>query len=562
MSKRYPLASLSLLTLSILSANHALAAPSDAGSLSKQLQQAQTQPKVQPSGQIFENGPGPQAAHPDNNISFALSGIELLEPNGGQLKDDLGQITSPYLQGQIKLADLYKLTEQITQYYRQQGYLVARAILPPQEIEDGRVKIIVIRGEIGQVALNNQSRLRDRFPLGFASTSLENKAYLNKAEVEKLALLLNDVPGVVSNLSIKAGQEVGQTDLTLNLADAPKRFGGYLMADNQGGKDTGEYRFTLGTYAHNIFGFGDELNLNAISSNSGNLKSARLDYSGLIDGYGSRLGIMASYLNYKLGGNFKDLNAKGNSHTLGAYIQHPTIRKTGFRLDTKLGFNQQKLTDKQEAVDLRQKRTINALTLDLNGSWSSLKNGVTYFGLSGLFGNLHNQTNELEQYQDENIQPKSRFTVFNYSLSHEQSLPKSLALNLGINGQLADKTLDSSQKLLLGGLYAVRGYKSGAVSVDEGHIFQAELKHNLALFKESILTSSVFYDYAWGSYYKNTENLASDFNNKVKVQSIGAGLKLAAPGSYMLNVSYAKPVGKKLENTDKHQVWLSAFKTF
>ena len=59
---------------------------------------------------------------------------------------------------------------------------------------------------------------------------------------------------------------------------------------------------------------------------------------------------------------------------------------------------------------------------------------------------------------------------------NEQILPKSFAFNIGINGQFADKTLESSQKMLLGGLSGVRGHQAGAASVDEGHLIQNRIQ--------------------------------------------------------------------------------------
>ena len=119
---------------------------------------------------------------------------------------------------------------------------------------------------------------------------------------------------------------------------------------------------------------------------------------------------------------------------------HPTIRTPNFRLSTKVSFNHQNLTDKQQAV-YETKRKINSLTAGIDGSWNLIKDGTTYFSLSTLFGNLANQTSEKQHNAVENFQPQSHFTVYNYRLSHEQILPKSFAFNIGINGQFADKTL-------------------------------------------------------------------------------------------------------------------------
>ena len=78
---------------------------------------------------------------------------------------------------------------------------------------------------------------------------------------------------------------------------------------------------------------------------------------------------------------------------------HPTIRTPNFRLSTKVSFNHQNLTDKQQAVYAKQKRKINSLTAGIDGSWNLIKDGTTYFSLSTLFGNLANQTSEKNSIQ-------------------------------------------------------------------------------------------------------------------------------------------------------------------
>lgn len=438
---------------------------------------------------------------------------------------------------------------------------MAKAILPPQEIEQGTVKILLLKGNVGEIRLQNHSALSNKFVSRLSNTTVNTSEFILKDELEKFALTINDVPGVNAGLQLSAGKKVGEANLLIKINDA-KRFSSYVSVDNQGNKYTGRYRLAAGTKVSNLNGWGDELKLDLMSSNQANLKNARIDYSSLIDGYSTRFGVTANYLDYKLGGNFKSLQSQGHSHTLGAYLLHPTIRTPNFRLSTKVSFNHQNLTDKQQAVYAKQKRKINSLTAGIDGSWNLIKDGTTYFSLSTLFGNLANQTSEKQHNAVENFQPQSHFTVYNYRLSHEQILPKSFAFNIGINGQFADKTLESSQKMLLGGLSGVRGHQAGAASVDEGHLIQTEFKHYLPVFSQSVLVSSLFYDYGFGKYYKNSQFLAQGVKNNVNLQSVGAGLSFSDAGSYAINVSVAKPLDNNINNADKHQFWLSMIKTF
>lgn len=561
--KFYPSLIASAVSFAVVLSGQAAVNVPDAGSLQRELDQRQAQQKVKPSGEWFNQAAkAPYTATDGQELTFPLTQVQVFDRTNQEISTpELAPILANYVGKAVSLTDLSNLANEITEFYRSHNYLVAKAILPPQEIEQGKVKILLFKGNVGEVRLQNQSALSDKFVARLANTTVNGSEFILKDELEKFALTMNDVPGVNTGLELSAGKQAGEANLLIKLQNA-ERFSGYVSADNQGNKNTGRYRLATGIKANNLIGWGDELKVDLMSSNNANLKNARLDYSSLIDGYATRLGLTANYLDYELGGNFKALQSQGHTHNLGAYVLHPTIRLPDFRLNTKVSFNHQRLTDKQQAVNVAQKRKVNSLTVGINGSWNSLKDGTSYFSLSALFGNLANHTNEQAHYVATDFQPKSRFTVYQYSLSHEQALPKSFAFNLGVNGQFADKTLDSSQKMLLGGLYGVRGHQAGVASVDEGHLVQTELKHYLPLFSKSLLTSSVFYDYGWGKYYKHSGFLARGVNNSVKLQSIGAGLSLSEAGSYAINASVAKPLGKKIENADKHQFWFSAIKTF
>lgn len=533
----------------------------NSGLLTRQLEQGFQQNKVQPSGEVFTPQSHKSIQPTNSSVMFQLQHINVLEFNGEVVDEDLSALINPYLNKPIRLSDLQRLTQEITQFYRNHNYLVARAILPPQDIVDNRLNIVVIKGQLGEVTLSNNSKLHNRLVKKIVMANLNEEDYLHKTDLEKTALLLNDLKGIKPNLSLKAGKQKATTDLHISLVDT-QRFNAYALVDNLGNKETGQYRLSAGVRLNNLIGFGDDLKLDISSSDKGKLKSIRADYSGLIDGYGTRIGAEMSHLDYQLGGDFKALGAKGDSNNFGLYILHPTLRLPNLRLNTKVAFHHQVLRDKQTAVGVEQKRKLNALNVTLNGSWRSLDKGTTYFSLATTFGNEHQQSNEAHHYQDGTFKPKKSFTVFNYSLSHEQVLPKSFLLHLSLSGQFSDKNLDSSQKMLLGGQYAVRGYRSGVASVDEGQLFQAELKHLFPLFKESILTSSVFYDYGRGKYYKNTENLAAEVKNKVVLQSVGLSLSVSAPNNYALTAAVAKPIGQRLDKESKQQFWFTLLKTF
>jgi hemolysin activation/secretion protein len=57
------------------------------------------------------------------------------------------------------LPALQSMADRITRHYQKNGYLLARAHLPTQDIRDGVVRLAVLEGQYGQIRLNNTSTL-------------------------------------------------------------------------------------------------------------------------------------------------------------------------------------------------------------------------------------------------------------------------------------------------------------------------------------------------------------------------------------------------------------------
>uniref|UniRef100_A0A182SHS0 POTRA_2 domain-containing protein n=1 Tax=Anopheles maculatus TaxID=74869 RepID=A0A182SHS0_9DIPT len=66
-----------------------------------------------------------------------------------------------YTGRELTLPQLYEAAQRITSYYQQRGYVLNRAYLPEQEIENGVVKIAILEARYGEIKTDNNSRLSD-----------------------------------------------------------------------------------------------------------------------------------------------------------------------------------------------------------------------------------------------------------------------------------------------------------------------------------------------------------------------------------------------------------------
>src|SRR5690606_20459186 len=126
----------------------------------------------------------------------------------------------------------------ITAHYRRHGYLLARAYLPAQDIHDGEVEIAVLEGRLGEIGIDNTSRV-GASTINHHVDRIETAGAVQGRNLERSLLLLNDLPGVDVRSTLQPGATVGTADLGIQVR-ATSGIDGSVDADNFGNRYTGD----------------------------------------------------------------------------------------------------------------------------------------------------------------------------------------------------------------------------------------------------------------------------------------------------------------------------------
>ena len=102
--------------------------------------------------------------------------------------------------------------------------------------------------------------------------------------------------------------------------------------------------------------------------------------------------------------------------------------------------------------------------------------------------------------------------------------PDAMQLAVSVNGQQANKNLDSSEKFSLGGVNGVRAYPQGEATGDEGYKATIELRRTLT----TNLQGTLFYDYGSIRVNKNPFGPAAPNNRSLAGAGFGVIADLAA----------------------------------
>lgn len=543
--------SLSLLTLTgaLLSAQAFAQVVPDAGTFIRELETEPVQ-DVEKSNldvQLPEQPPAPKAAEGGPSVlvdSFAISGNQAFD------SDTLLALVSELEGEQLTLAQLQEAAGTITAYYRERGYFLARAYLPQQDVSDGSVTIDVLEGRLGKVDLTNESHTRD-FVVKRPFRALAPNQMLTADELETPLLRLSDIPGIEVTTTLVPGEEVGTSDLKVDVAQGPW-VNGTVELDNHGNESIGEYRLGASVQVNSPLGLGDRFDLRALGSDEEQV-FFRAQYQMPVGPWATNIGAAYSDMDYELGGNFEELDATGNAQITTVFVDQSIIRTRNHNLSAQLQYDSKDLEDKIDAFGSNSDKDSELYTLTLGGDWRDqfLGGGVTQWSLAYTKGEL-NIHSYLDQIIDSvTAQTAGDFERWTPSIMRLQNLGGNWSLHAQIHGQFADKNLDSSEKISLGGAYGVRAYAQGEASGDEGYIANVEVRYNLT----SRWQVYALADYGQVDVNKNPWEGVAD--NERDLAGAGVGARYNSQ-SWHFNATAAAPIGNDETVGDDDDVRLFA----
>jgi hemolysin activation/secretion protein len=385
---------------------------------------------------------------------------------------------------ELNLAELNGAAERIGEFYQERGYVLARAYLPQQEIEDGLVHIEVVEGRYGQVELQNHSRTRDqvlRHPLA----DLKSGAAVQGQELERSLQLLSDIPGVQAKGTLRPGAMRGTTDLVVETESAPL-VNGSLDANNYGDYSTGEYRVGSSISVNSPMRLGDQLNLR-LQSGDWRQRYYRIAYQLPVGPSSTQVGVASSEAYYRVlksSEGLESLGIHGRAGIQSTFISQPLLRSRTFSLSAQLQYEAKQLRDDIDQFSLRGKKDIGLWTAGLSGNSQDRLFGGGQNGFSLTYGHGRLSIDDpRERLQDKYSAGKAgSFDKVNLNALRLQRLTERFQLFTQLNVQWSSGNLDSAEKFTLGGPYGIRAYPASSAggNGDEGWQASVELRYSLA----------------------------------------------------------------------------------
>jgi hemolysin activation/secretion protein len=507
----------------------------NAGQLEKRFEKP-IEPLSKPKPVEVERVEGDKSPEGADKVKFKLENLEI-EGNSAIDDEEIKSLFSDVIGQEVSLADVYQFATELTAYYGNAGYLLSRAIVPAQTIENGIVKIEVIEGYVDEVVIEGAEGLRQDL-FDHLKSKIKASRPLTAKVLERYLLLANDIPGYTFKSVLKPSEfNRGAATLTLTV-DEMKPWIGALSLDNRGSESSGPWQILVEGTGNDTFGRMDSTTLrfatvpNAIEE----LHYWQLSHNYLINGEGLKLNLGFSKTDSKPGGDIYRLyDIKTRGSTFVSALSFPYIRSREENLSVTAQF------------DMRESDSLNDGSFpESRDKLRALRFGVTYDKADTFAGGginlltvMLNQGLDIASARVQSRQlADSDYTFLSLSARRIQQLAEKWSLDVRMNGQYANETLASSEQFGLGGENSVRGYEPSEWTGDSAFTLSGEIKYALDVEWDGSGQLYSFYDYGrvWS---KDEADLLID--DSTSIDSVGIGGRFDFPDTIAMNVELAKP---------------------
>jgi len=419
--------------------------------------------------------------------------------------DQLMAIAAGYLGRTLGIADLEELRQKITKHYVDLGYINSGAVLGKDALQDDTLTLDIIEGRVNSVRLSGLQRLDEAYVVGRLVKDSDPALNIDVLR-ERFQLLLDNPLFERMNARLMPGARLGEALLDIDVARA-RPYQLSVFANNYRPPSIGANAYGVSGWVRNLTGYGDLL--------EASYQDATRDEGGGRGSLGWRMPLNQS-------GTLLSLNFDhGRSAIIEQPMQNLDIKST---LNSKdLGISQifieslrHKLTLGLNAVERKNRTTLLGMPFSFTPGepdgetrvralrfWQeyNYRSEKQVLALRSTFSFAHNNTQSINGLPGNAPQPQSKYDFWLGQVQYgQQVLDNGAQAVLRASLQHTQDTLVPLDRMSIGGVFTVRGYRENQMIRDTGGVISAEFDYPLIRNPGRGLNLSLipFYDFGQG----------------------------------------------------------------
>lgn len=460
----------------------------------------------------------------------------------------------------ITLGQIESAADTISKYYRKNGFILAKAYIPKQEVRDGVVNLTLLLGKLGEVVAE-KNEIYDEQYIESLFSDMIGKPVTNQWIEEKL-YLINDLPGISMQGIFEPGYQVGDTRLRLNMTDYSK-LDTNIRLDNHGTESTGEYRFYTNVLWNNPSGYSDQFVLSLLKSGyPDNNTYGEFYYSTKYFSPVLQVGTGFSKNQFILGPGDSEtidrLELNGETNQLKFDMIYTTHRSR--RFNGSFGLNISEIeslirygildNDSDVGIDDKVLNRVLSYKIDRLNEKDKVLHQADFSINYGkfIYGRAESQENNYEIVN-------SNYTSLSFWNIPFTSIDSRIIFHMSL--QYTDAPQSSINQFLLGGPTRARAYPTSFFSADNALFLATELIFNTPdmidfnitdrLRFKDVAQPFLFMDYGYGEQFSLIDTSDDIIAN---IADVGFGLKFSYLNNFNGNLQIAYPINQNINSDD------------
>lgn len=409
-----------------------------------------------------------------DKVRFVLTGLEIT----GATVFTAGQLAAPHaglIGREVSLTDMYRLADEITARYRNDGYILSKAIVPPQRISGGRVGIRIVEGYVNDVLIEGEANGRAGLFREMGERIKESRPLDNKV-LERYSLLANDLPGVRAKAVLRPSQTVpGASDVVFVIEH--KYIDLNTSFDNRGTKTSGPREYTVGAGVNSLLGLYEKTSVNWVNTTEQKeLRYLSVQHDEVLNAEGTKLTLSGNRSRGEPGETLRDLDLRSRNVTLSASLSHPIIRTRAENFSLSAGVTSRD-SKSEQLGEISSNDHTRSIRIGGSYDFSDAWDGVTLFALDLYQGVEALGATRNDFGAKSRARGRSDFTKITFDLSRTQQIGGGFALVAAATGQYGATSMLSSEEFGYGGAQFGRAYDSSEITGDSGAAAKLELQY-------------------------------------------------------------------------------------
>ncbi len=430
--------------------------------------------RVQPEVAKTEPSPSQEMRLMVREIKF--EGVTAFSDN------ELQQVVQEFVGQELSVEQAFAIPARVSSYYQSKN-MVARATLVGSLARNGVLKVGVIETQVSQTQLNQQlsTVAAAEKPMVLEPVG---SAHVAQLEVkDQVAVPVQATLPVEAAPALPVKDQLSQDEETaLIFKHYAKKSRQYeLLMDNQGLEGTGATRMGLGLAWNDALGQGNTLSVQGLKSKGSQFVQAAFAWATGVEGL--KLGARVSDLSYDVVDAVQTATyVSGEAVKKGLFLAYELVNTPaeystlGLRYDTAQLRNHSLNAIDSAFYDTR------SMGIEFKGFEREMAPGgaVFTYDLRLSKGEVDMNGSPNEQADLSGEKTDGEYSKLKFSGTILQPLGGINAAYFGLTLQRANKNLDASEKLYLGGPLGVRAYGVGEGAGSQGEIANFELRQRLS----------------------------------------------------------------------------------